>query len=604
MMVDSGSSVSLIEQSVAAGFLTKSNVTESSVTLVSAAGDNIPTLGSITLSVRLGPLRTNHSLVIVNSLISPVILGLDFLCKHKITVDFSSSPVNLTIPQASDRNLQDLVPLFDANKKSKAKICAVEALTEPSEESIDECAVPLFVDSVCNEYDVPSCAIPTLSSLIEQYKSLFRTSPGSTTLAEHFIPTTGTPVKVPPRRIPANYRQEVEKQIQTMLKDGIIEESSSPWLAPAVFVRKKTGDIRICVDYRELNKRTVKDAYPLPRPDEVQDRLAGSVIFSTLDLQSGYWQLPVHSNDRAKTAFCPGPGLGLFQFRKMPFGLSGAPASFQRLMDTLLRDLSFVTTYLDDVLIHSSSAEEHHRHLATVFERFHNAGLTLRGGKCNIGVCEVRYLGHVFSGKGMEPDTTKISAVCDWPIPTNPTELRSFLGLASYYRRYIYQFADIAAPLYHLTNKGAVFTWDETCQSAFNHLKQKLTHSPVLAYPSFSQSADQFTLLTDASATGIGAVLEQAGHVVAYSSRTLSKPERNYSVIQRECLAIVYALKQFRHYLLGRKFKLVTDHAPLQWLSSQKMEGLLARWALATQEFSFTISYRKGVEHGNADALS
>jgi len=413
MMVDSGSSVTLIEQSVPVGFLTKLSVTESSIRLVSAAGDKIPTLGSITLSVHLGPLRTNHSLVIFDSLISPVILGLDFLCKHKITVDFSSSPVNLTILQANYQNLQDLVPLFDAKKKNKAKICAVEALTEPSEESIDECAIPLFVDSVCNEYDVPSCAVPTLSSLIEQYKSLFCKSPGSTTLAEHFIPTTGTPVKVPPRRIPVNYHQEAEKQIQTMLKDGVIEESSSPWLAPVVFVRKKTGDIRICVDYRELNKRTVKDAYPLPLPDEVQDRLAGSVIFSTLDLQSGYWQLPAHVNDRAKTAFCPAPGLGLFQFHKMPFGLSGVPVSFQRLMDTLLRDLSFVTTYLDDVLIHSSSIEENPRHLATVFERLYAAGLTLRGGKCNIGVCEVKYLGHVFSGKGMEPDSTKISAVCD-----------------------------------------------------------------------------------------------------------------------------------------------------------------------------------------------
>ena len=477
MMVDSGSSISLIEQSVAAGFSTEANVTESSIRLVSAAGDNIPTLGYTTLSVHLGPLKTNHSLVIVHLLISPVILGLDFLCKHKLTVDLSSSPVNLTFPQASDENLQDLIPLFDATKKNKAKICAVEALKEPTEESIDEFAVPLCVESLCNEYDVPPCAVPILSSLLEQYKCLFRKSPGSTTLAEHFIPTTGTPVKVPPRRIPANYCQDVERQIQTLLKDGIIEESSSPWLAPAVFVCKKTGDIRICVDYQELKKRTVKDAYPLPLPDEVQDKLAGSVIFSTLDLQSGYWQLPAHVNDRAKTAFFPGPGLGLYQFCKMPFGLSGAPASFQHLMDTILRDLSFVTTYLDELLIHSSSTEEHHRHLTTVFERLQSAGLTLRSGKCNIGVCQIRYLGHVFSGKGMEPDSTKITAVCEWPIPTNPTELRSFLGLASYYRRYIRQFADIAGPLYQLTNKGAVFTWDKACQSAFNQLKQRLTES-------------------------------------------------------------------------------------------------------------------------------
>ena len=433
---------------------------------------------------------------------------------------------------------------------------------------------------------------------------MFRGSPGSTTVAEHFITTTGAPVKVPPRRIPANYRLDVEKQIQTMLKEGIIEECSSPWLAPAVFVRKKTGDIRICIDYRELNKRTVKDAYPLPCPDEVQDHLAGSVIFSTLDLQSGYWQLPVNPSDRAKTAFCPGPGLGLFQFRRMPFGLTGAPASFQRLMDTILRDLPFVTTYLDDVLIHSPSTEEHESHLKVVFDRLQSAGLTLRGGKCSIGVCQVRYLGHVFSARGMEPDSNKISAVCEWATPTNSSDLRSFLGLASYYRRYIKCFADIASPLYQLTNKGAVFVWNDVCQSAFTQLKQKLTEALVLIFSNFCPSADQFILSTDASAIGIGVVLEQSGHVVAYASRTLSASERNYSVIQRECLAIVFALKQFRHYMLGCTFKLVTDHAPLQWLSSQKMEGLLARWALATQEFDFTITYRKGVEHGNADALS
>ena len=208
-----------------------------------------------------------------------MILGLDFLHKHRIVVDFSSTPIKISIPDASDLNLQDLIPIFDATKKNKGKICAIEVLKEPTEEAIDDCAVPLFVQSRGNAYDTPVCVVPKLSSLLEQYKSLFRTSPGSTTVAEHFIPTSGIPVRVPPCRIPANYHLEVEKQIQTMLKEGIIEESSSPWLAPAVFVHKKTGDIRICVDCRKLNKRAVKDAYPLPCPDEVQDRLAGSTIF-------------------------------------------------------------------------------------------------------------------------------------------------------------------------------------------------------------------------------------------------------------------------------------------------------------------------------------
>ena len=288
----------------------------------------------------------------------------------------------------------------------------------------------------------------------------------------------------------------------------------------------------------------------------------------------------------------------------MPFGLSGAPASFQRLMDRICRDLPFATTYLDDLLIHSRTLQDHREHLHILFERLSRAGLTLRGDKCTIGLTKVKYLGHLFSAKGMEPDLQKVAAVSDWDIPNNVGELRSFLGLASYYRRYIYQFADVAAPLNHLTNKGVHFVWDNNCQLAFETLKKSLTQAPVLAYPNFSSSASQFQLHTDASAIGLGAILEQGGKVVAYASRTLTQAEQNYSVIQRECLVIVFALKQFRHYLLGRYFTLLTDHAPLQWLAGQKMEGLLARWALATQEYDFTISYRKGTANSNADALS
>lgn len=250
-------------------------------------------------------------------------------------------------------------------------------------------------------------------------------------------------------------------------------------------------------------------------------------------------------------------------------------------MDTLFCDLSFVTTYLDDVLIHSHSIKEHKEHLNTIFNRIESAGLSLHGSKCNIRVYQVNYLGHVFSAKGMEVDSAKTSAVCDWPTPTDVANLRSFLGLASYYRRYIHKFADIAAPLYQLTNKGALFEWTESCQLAFNQLKHKLTEAPVLVYPHFGPSAEQFVLprvhllilQTYASATGIGAILDQGGHVVAYASRTLSSSERNYSVIQRECLAIIFALKQFRYYLLGCKFSLLTDHAPCSGFQVTKWRG-------------------------------
>ena len=602
-MLDSGASVSLVREDTATRLLGSHPVSEASVHVVSATGEPIPVLGRVTLPVQVGPIEVDHPLVVVQSLIAPVILGIDFLQAHGLILDFTTTPVHVTTQPTSVSSGKESAKqvLYEA-RKTKARVCAVQESAELSEEAIDDCAIPTFGES--SHYDMPSGTRARFSSVLNEYRELFCDVPGQTNMAEHFIPTTGSPIKIPPRRIPANYRVEVEEQLQQMLATGIIEESSSPWMAPMVFVRKKSGELRLCVDYRELNKRTVKDAYPLPRPDEAQDRLAGAAVFSSLDLRNGYWQLPIHEEDRPKTAFSPGPGLGLFQFCRMPFGLSGAPSSFQHLMDKVCRGLPFVTTYLDDVLVHSANDEDHEKHLREVFQRLTQAGLTLRGKKCHIGMSKVAYLGHIFSSEGMKPDPQKISAVKEWNTPTDVSGLRSFLGLASYYRRYIQRFADIAAPLHHLTSKGVAFQWDMTCQSAFEELKVELTKTPVLAFPDFSQAAAPFHLQTDASARGIGAVLEQDGHVIAYASRVLSSAERNYSVIQRECLAVVYALKQFRHYLLGRHFILLTDHAPLLWLSAQKMEGMLARWALAMQEYSFTMQHRKGRNNGNADALS
>ena len=217
---------------------------------------------------------------------------------------------------------------------------------------------------------------------------------------------------------------------------------------------------------------------------------------------------------------------------------------------------------------------------------------------------KVCYLGQIFSASGIAPDHTKIKSVCDWPIPTTVQAVRQFLGLASYYHRYIHKFADIAGPLHQLTQKGIMFKWTSACTRAFCTLKEQLTQAPILVYPQFHHNASKFTLQTDASASGLGSVLEQAGYIVAYASRTLTKSERNYCVIQKECLAAVYAMKQFHHYLLGWPFTLVTDHAPLQWLLAKKMEGLLSRWALAIQEYDFVIQHRKDTLNGYADALS
>ncbi|KAL5505558.1 hypothetical protein EMCRGX_G007010 [Ephydatia muelleri] len=467
---------------------------------------------------------------------------------------------------------------------------------------VEDCAIPLFGKP--GKYELPQFIKPGLAAVVNEYQDLFITLPGTTLVASHQINTSGSPVRIPARRIPAPFRDEVEEQLQQMLQKGIIVESSSPWLAPAVYVRKNSGEIRICVDYREQNKLTIKDAYPLPMMEEVQDRLAGAAIFSKLDLQSGYWQLPVDVKDREKTAFSPGPGMGSFEFTRMLFGQCGAPSSFQRLMDKITRGLPFVTTYIDDVLIHSANEEEHKQHLSAIFSRLKTAGLTLRGRKCQIGMPQATYLGHVFCAVGVTPDETKVKAVMKWPTPSSATEVRQFLGLASYYRKFICHFSDIAAHLHKLTQKVNPFCWTADCEAAFRTLKSILTSAPVLTYPRFDKRASHFVLQTDASAVGLGAILQQDGYVIGYVSRVLSKSEANYSVIQRECLALVYGMKQFRHYLLGHPFQLWTDHEPLQWLSGQKMEGLLCRWALALQEYDFRIVYRKASLNTHADALS
>lgn len=313
MMLDSGSSVSLVRRDIVDKSQGVRQITPREFQLVSAAGERIPVVGHVSAPVQVCALGVEHPFVVVDALITPVILGMDFLQGHGLVLDFASSPVRvLPRPHSNVSGLHELKPVVAAVDRAKAQYCAAVTAREMTEEVVEDCAIPQFDRSQGVLYEMPNCTAPVLSPIMEEYKDLFRTIPGTTTVSQHFIPTTGNPVRVPPRRVPVNYREEVEQQLQSMLQAGVIERSSSPWMAPAVFVRKKSGEIRLCVDYRELNKKTAKDAYPLPRPDEVQDRLAGSTIFSTLDLNSGYWQVPVHPEDRPKTAFSPGPGMGLF----------------------------------------------------------------------------------------------------------------------------------------------------------------------------------------------------------------------------------------------------------------------------------------------------
>ena len=430
---------------------------------------------------------------------------------------------------------------------------------------------------------------------------------GRTHLAEHSIDTgTTPPIKQRVRRVPI-HKQDVEaKLVQDMIDQGVIERSNSPWASPIVLVKKHDGSIRYCIDYRQLNKATVKDSHPLPRIDESLDALGGSSWFSTLDLQSGYWQVAMKKSDKPKTAFVTRSGL--FEFNVLPFGLCNAPATFQRLMEQVLRGIQWkdALLYIDDIIVHGCTFDLALLHLEEVFVRLRDAGLKLKPKKCELFKKEVIFLGYKVTPEGTTTDPAKVEKIKKWPAPTNLRELQSFLGIASYYRKFIKNFAKVAEPLHCLLRKTVAFEWTAECNEAFEFLKQCLINAPILAYPKMEGT---FILDTDASNAGIGAVLSQiqdgTEKVIAYASRSLSRPERNYCVTRRELLAIVHFTHYFRHFLYGGKFIVRTDHGSLRWLYNFKEpEGQVARWLERLGCFDFEVEHRAGLKHSNADALS
>ena len=449
----------------------------------------------------------------------------------------------------------------------------------------------------------------SLTALISEYAEVFALDPselGCTHLASHTIDTGDQkPIRQSLRRTPFALRRKVDGMVEEMLEHGVISPSKSPWASPIVLIKKKDGGLRFCVDYRKVNAAMKLDEFPLPRIDDTLDLLAGSRYFTTLDLASGYWQGPIDPASQEKTAFTTFSGL--YEFTKMPFGLVNAPATFQRLMEVVLSDLArdVCLVYLDDILVMGKTFEEHTDHLKKVFERIHNAGLRLKPKKYFFAQEKVEYLGHVVSAGGISTDPAKLSAISQFPTPTTVKTLRSFLGLASYYRKFVPRFAKIAQPLHALTKKDTLFEWTQQCQSAYDELKELLMSSPVLAYPDFSRA---FILETDASAAGLGAVLaqEQGGAVrpIAFASRSLQPHEKNYGVTEMEGLGVVWAVKHFRPYLYGHKCTVYTDHEALKAiLNTPQPSGKLARWGMAIQELDITIIHRPGRNNANADAL-
>lgn len=455
----------------------------------------------------------------------------------------------------------------------------------------------------------------SITQLCKDFKDIFfyeDTKLTFTNQVKHKINTIDEiPVHSKTYRYPYIHKAEVEKQISKMLDDGIIQPSNSPWSSPIWIVPKKQDASgkqkwRIVVDYRKLNEKTIDDRYPLPNISDILDKLGRSQYFTTLDLASGFHQIEMSPEDIPKTAFTVEHGH--YEYLRMPFGLKNAPSTFQRAMDDVLKGLQgrICLVYMDDIIVFSTSLQEHVENLCRIFQRLREKNLKIQLDKSEFLQRNVKFLGHIITPDGIKPNPDKIMAIQKFPIPKTPKEIKSFLGLIGYYRKFIRDFAKITKPLTTCLKKGAKIEHNENFLKSFETCKNILTNDPLLQYPDFDKP---FVVTTDASKYALGAILSQgvigSDKPIAYASRTLNNAEINYSVIEKELLGVVYAVQYFRPYLFGRKFKIVTDHKPLQWLFSLKEpQSRLVRWRLKLEEYDYEIVYKKGKKNTNADALS
>ena len=446
-----------------------------------------------------------------------------------------------------------------------------------------------------------------MKNLVFQYRDVFTDKPGTTNLAEHKIEmVTDDPVRVKPYPIPYSLREELKQDIEQMLDMGVIRKSDSPYSSPIVIVRKKDGSNRICIDFRRVNKLSRFDSEPMIRPQDIFSRISQDKYYSKFDMTKGYWQIPMRKQDIAKTSFVTPDGC--YEFVKMPFGLMNSGATFTRMMRRLLEGVRNVEHYIDDCLVHTESWEQHMETLREFLGRVRRAKLTVRPSKCEMGFENMEFVGHEVKKGEIGLHADNIKKIREAPRPKTKTQVRSFLGLTGFYRGYIDKYAEIAEPLTDLTKKKSpnVIKWGETQEKAFSILKRLLVAEPILRLPDMTKP---FLLRTDASDAGIGAVLLQQHEgklfPVAYASKKLLPRERNYSIMEKECLAVVWAVKRFNVYLYGAPFVLQTDHQPLAYLNRAKFtNGRITRWALFLQPYSITIEAIKGSQNVGADYMS
>jgi hypothetical protein len=461
-------------------------------------------------------------------------------------------------------------------------------------------------DGVTTSQEQQHLPIPaTVKDIMELFSDIFTEPEGLPPhrSCDHKIPIKegSNPPNMRPYRMPHKQKNIVEELVPKMLKNSEIRLSNSPYSSPAILVRKKDKTWRLCIDYRQLNALTIKNKYPIPVIEDLLDELQGTTIFSKLDLRSGYHQIRMNPADIAKTAFST--HLGHYEYLVMPFGLTNAPATFQQLMNNIFSAhlRKFVLVFFDDILIYSKSLAEHRHHLSQVLQILRLHQLKAKLSKCTFATASVDYLGHVLSGSGVATDPSKIEDITNWETPTTIKQLRQFLGLTGYYRRFIKGYASICRPLHDALKKNA-FHWSDEQHKAFLTLKTVMSTPPVLALPNFTLA---FTLETDASGTGLGAVLMQQGRPLAYFSKALGPKAATLSIYEKEALAILESLRKWRHYLLGNQLIIKTDQRSLKYLSSQRLlEGIQHKLMLKLLEFDYAIEYKKGTDNTAADALS
>lgn len=569
-LLDSGASRTLLglsgwQQVQKLGF----NLQPSNLQVVTANGMPCKVSGLVDVPISLRDRSIVLSVLVVPSVKTSLILGIDFWDRMKLVPDVSAGTWSFS---------DSLEVTVDSLKVLRAR----DNLTAEQERRLND----------------------LLARNLTKQSGEHRPTP----LVHHRI-DTGSAEPVKQRYYPVSpiVQSEIHKELDTMLHDGIVEPSCSPWSSPILLVKKSSGGYRFVVDYRRVNALTKKDAYPIPYVSSILDRLRESRYLSSLDIKNAFWQIPVEKSSREKTAFTV-PGRGLFQFKRMPYGLHNSPATWQRLIDKVLGpELEpYVFVYMDDIVIATPTFQKHLEVLEEIFRRLREASLYLNVEKCQFVRPELRYLGYVVDDSGLHVDPEKIESIVNFPRPRKVREVRRFLGMASWYRRFIQGFSTLVSPITTLLKKSSKWEWSPKAEESFCQIKERLACAPVLVCPDFSKP---FILQTDASNVGLGGVLSQdlddGEHVIAYGSRALTKAEQKFTATEKECLAVLWAVEKYRPYLEGSTFTVITDHHSLLWLHNLKDPvGRLARWAVRLQQYDFKVIHRKGSAHVVPDALS